>query len=75
MAGGTGSASNPGDGIPIIGKTGTTDGARHTWIVTVDHEGRDGGLGRQLDRHVSMGDWSYNGTGGRIVRHEIMRNR
>ena len=34
MTGGTGFASNPGDGIPILGKTGTTNSAEHTWIVT-----------------------------------------
>ncbi|WP_309615860.1 transglycosylase domain-containing protein [Salinibacterium sp.] len=26
--------SNPDDGIPIFGKTGTTDDARHTWMAT-----------------------------------------
>jgi membrane peptidoglycan carboxypeptidase len=32
MNGGTGSAGNPGEG-PILGKTGTTDNYRHTWLV------------------------------------------
>ncbi len=32
MSGGTGSASNPG-GVPIFGKTGTTDSSTQTWIV------------------------------------------
>jgi len=30
---GTGSASNPNDGTPYIGKTGTTNGSIHTWMV------------------------------------------
>ena len=34
MTGGTGSASNPRDGVPIFGKTGTTDSSTQTWIVT-----------------------------------------
>jgi membrane peptidoglycan carboxypeptidase len=34
MSGGTGAASNPGDGVPIFGKTGTTDNSTQTWIVT-----------------------------------------
>lgn len=34
MSGGTGSASNPRDGVPIFGKTGTTDSSTQTWIVT-----------------------------------------
>jgi membrane peptidoglycan carboxypeptidase len=33
MNGGTGAASNPGDGVPIFGKTGTTDNSTQTWIV------------------------------------------
>lgn len=33
MSGGTGAASNPGDGVPIFGKTGTTDNSTQTWIV------------------------------------------
>mgnify|MGYP000166740379 CR=1 FL=1 len=34
MNGGTGAASNPGDGVPIFGKTGTTDNSTQTWILT-----------------------------------------
>lgn len=34
ISGGTGSASNPRDGVPIFGKTGTTDSSNQTWIVT-----------------------------------------
>jgi membrane peptidoglycan carboxypeptidase len=33
MSGGTGSASNPRDGVPIFGKTGTTDASTQTWIA------------------------------------------
>jgi membrane peptidoglycan carboxypeptidase len=33
MNGGTGSVSNPHDGTPYIGKTGTTDKSVHTWMV------------------------------------------
>ena len=33
MSGGTGSASNPRDGVPIFGKTGTTDSSNQTWIA------------------------------------------
>lgn len=31
--GGTATASNPGTGVPHIGKTGTTDGAKDTWMI------------------------------------------
>ncbi|GAA4680640.1 transglycosylase domain-containing protein [Frondihabitans cladoniiphilus] len=32
--GGTGAAAQPGDGVPIIAKTGTTDAATQNWLVT-----------------------------------------
>lgn len=74
MSGGTGGQSDPGDGIPVFGKTGTTDGSTHTWVITSTTAvttavwvGNSIGL-------ASMGDWSWEGTGGRTARHEIMRN-
>lgn len=33
MQGGTGAASRPGDGVPVFGKTGTTDSEKDTWFV------------------------------------------
>lgn len=33
ITGGTGSASNPRDGVPVFGKTGTTDSEKDTWFV------------------------------------------
>jgi membrane peptidoglycan carboxypeptidase len=33
-AGGTGALANPGDGVPILAKTGTTDAAVQNWLVT-----------------------------------------
>lgn len=33
IQGGTGSASNPRDGVPVFGKTGTTDSEKDTWFV------------------------------------------
>lgn len=32
-AGGTGQSANPPDAVKVIGKTGTTDGAWHTWMA------------------------------------------
>jgi membrane peptidoglycan carboxypeptidase len=32
-SGGTGAAANPADNVKVIGKTGTTDGAKHTWMA------------------------------------------
>ena len=33
MRSGTGSPGNPRDGTPIVGKTGTTDGAQQNWLI------------------------------------------
>lgn len=34
MTGGTATGANPNDGVPIMGKTGTTDYAHENWLVT-----------------------------------------
>ncbi|HEY0248676.1 MAG TPA: PASTA domain-containing protein, partial [Gryllotalpicola sp.] len=34
LPGGTGAEANPGDGVPIMGKTGTTDAYGQNWLVT-----------------------------------------
>ncbi len=36
--GGTAVASNPFDGVPVIGKTGTTDASKDTWVITATTE-------------------------------------
>ncbi|MCU1415099.1 MAG: penicillin-binding protein [Microbacteriaceae bacterium] len=33
MTSGTGTPGNPRDGVPIVGKTGTTDGAYQNWLI------------------------------------------
>jgi membrane peptidoglycan carboxypeptidase len=33
MKSGTGSSGNPRDGVPIVGKTGTTDGSYQNWLI------------------------------------------
>lgn len=66
---GTGQASNPGGDVPVVGKTGTSDNARHTWMV--------GGSTR-----IGTASWVGNITGefvvsnlpnGTNLRHEIFR--
>ncbi|WP_027479102.1 transglycosylase domain-containing protein [Gryllotalpicola ginsengisoli] len=34
QAGGTAQAANPGDGVPIMGKTGTSDNSEENWLVS-----------------------------------------
>ena len=72
--GGTGSASNPDDGIPIIGKTGTTDSATDTWVITSTTAVTTAvWVGNSIGK-VSLSSYEWMGTAGNLLRHEIMRN-
>jgi membrane peptidoglycan carboxypeptidase len=70
---GTAAASNPNDGTPYIGKTGTTDESVHTWMV---------GSSRAVSTAVWVGNISgdqalrnirVNGTQAAVLRHRIFR--
>ncbi|MEQ1735526.1 MAG: transglycosylase domain-containing protein [Rhodoglobus sp.] len=72
MSGGTGSASNPGDGIPIIGKTGTTDNAEQTWIITATTQVATAvWVGNSIGK-VSLSSYDWAGISGSRLRHAIM---
>ena len=73
MSGGTGTASNPRDGVPIIGKTGTTDSSEQTWIITSTTEVATAVWVGNSIGSVSMRSYRYNGTSGTQLRHAIMR--
>jgi membrane peptidoglycan carboxypeptidase len=72
MAGGTGSSSNPGDGIPIIGKTGTTDNANQTWIVTSTTAMATAVWVGNTIGEASLKDYYWAGYQGSQLRHAIM---
>lgn len=72
--GGTAVASNPFDGTPIIGKTGTTDQSKDTWVITSTTEfatavwvGNIVGDARIRQYQNPEGFW------GGELRHRIMR--
>jgi membrane peptidoglycan carboxypeptidase len=72
--GGTAVASNPSDGIPLIGKTGTTDGSKDTWVIASTTEvatavwvGNIVGKARIRQYQNPEGFW------GGELRHRIMR--
>ncbi len=74
MSGGTGSGSNPGDGIPIIGKTGTTDNAEQTWIITsTTRVATATWVGNSIGK-VSLSSYEWEGITGSRLRHTIMFN-
>ena len=74
ISSGTATASNPGDGVPIFGKTGTTDDANQTWIVTSTTSVATGTwVGNSIGAY-RMSNYQVNGVAGNSLRHEIMRN-
>lgn len=74
---GTGTIANPNDGVPLFGKTGTTDEAAQNWFVssttkvaTVSWVGQT----KQTNGNwVNFGDFSLNGHGGRDVKLYVAR--
>ena len=72
MQGGTGSASNPGDGVPIIGKTGTTDDANQTRIVTSTTKMATAVWVGNTIGSTSLKNYYWAGYQGNQLRHVIM---
>ena len=64
--------SNPDDGIPIFGKTGTTDSANHTWMATgTSTAGTVVWVGNIIGDYDIL-DTGYAGVAGIRLRHFIM---
>jgi membrane peptidoglycan carboxypeptidase len=70
MSGGTGSASNPRDGVPIFGKTGTTDSSNQTWIVTATSRVASVAWVGNIVGKYPMRSF----PGGATFRHKMMSN-
>ncbi len=73
MRGGTGTASNPNDGIPIIGKTGTTDSSNQTWIVTATKKVATAVWVGNIVGSYPIRNFRAAGTSGGLLRHAIMK--
>ncbi|MEY4313068.1 MAG: hypothetical protein RLZZ319_577, partial [Actinomycetota bacterium] len=72
MNGGTGAASNPGDGVPIFGKTGTTDNSTQTWILTSTSRVASVAWVGNIVGKVAMREVYYRGVQAAIIRHLMM---
>lgn len=70
---GTGSASNPNDGTPYIGKTGTTNGSIHTWMVGSSTSVSTAVWVGNVQGEQAMRNIRVNGTSGGLLRHRIFR--
>ncbi|SDZ39980.1 Membrane carboxypeptidase (penicillin-binding protein) [Herbiconiux ginsengi] len=71
--GGTGSQSNPNDGIPHFGKTGTTDSEKDTWFVGASTKLATAVWIGNVVGTVSIRNTSINGESGGNVRHDVWK--
>ncbi|MFN4002980.1 transglycosylase domain-containing protein [Microcella sp.] len=69
ITGGTATSSNIGDGVPIIGKTGSTDSFNQTWMVGSTRKVATAVWVGNVKGQVSM----LNYPGGSGIRHIIFR--
>ncbi len=73
MNGGTGGASNPQDGTPYIGKTGTTDESIHTWMVGTSTTVATAVWVGNIKGDQAMRNIRVNGQSGGVLRHRIFK--
>jgi membrane peptidoglycan carboxypeptidase len=73
QGGGTAGASNPGDGISYLGKTGTTQDAIHTWMVGSSTKAATAVWVGNATGKQSLRQASVAGSAASIVRHLIFR--
>jgi membrane peptidoglycan carboxypeptidase len=73
VSGGTGSASNPGDGIPLAGKTGTSDNRIHTWMIGFSSKVATATWVGNVVGQTPQGSKSINGNAVSTIRHVIWK--
>lgn len=73
MNGGTGASSNPNDGTPYIGKTGTTNGSIHTWMVGSSTSVSTAVWVGNVQGEQAMRNIRVNGQSGGVLRHRIFK--
>ena len=74
MSGGTGGASNTGDGVSLAGKTGTTDSGVHTWMTGFSSAVGTATWVGNVSGSTTLGKIKLNGKAGNTVRHDIWRS-
>ena len=74
MSIGTATQSNPRDGVPIIGKTGSTDNFNQTWVLASTTSVATAVWVGNIVGYVNLNSGvSLNNGSARVTRHEIMR--
>ncbi len=70
-SGGTAASANPYDGVPIMGKTGTTDNSLQNWLVTSTTKVSTATWVGNVSGSVPLRSLSFNGVGGGNVKFSI----
>jgi membrane peptidoglycan carboxypeptidase len=73
VSGGTGAASNPGDGIPLAGKTGTSDNRIHTWMIGFSSKVATATWVGNVTGLTPQGGKSVAGNAVPVIRHLIWK--
>ncbi|WP_426622893.1 transglycosylase domain-containing protein [Leifsonia sp. McL0607] len=71
--GGTAASANPGDGIPIFGKTGTTDNSLENWLVTSTTKVAQATWVGNISGAVALRSQRFQGIGGGDVKFSIVK--
>jgi membrane peptidoglycan carboxypeptidase len=71
--GGTAASANPGDGIPIFGKTGTTDNSLENWLVTSTTKTAQATWVGNVQGSVPLRKQSFQGVAGGNVKFAIVK--
>jgi membrane peptidoglycan carboxypeptidase len=70
---GTATTANPNDGVPIMGKTGTTDSAVQNWLVTSTTKVAQATWIGQTSGNESFYNLDFNGYAGNNVKFPIVK--
>jgi membrane peptidoglycan carboxypeptidase len=69
--GGTATASDPGTGVPHIGKTGTTDGAKDTWMIGASTKAATAVWVGNVVGEANLRDLEFDSGWAATARHRI----
>jgi membrane peptidoglycan carboxypeptidase len=73
QGGGTAASANPDDGVPIMGKTGTTDNSVQNWLVTSTSKVSTATWVGNVSGGTALRSLTFNGVGGGDVKFHIAR--
>ncbi|AGW40419.1 penicillin-binding protein [Leifsonia xyli subsp. cynodontis DSM 46306] len=71
--GGTAASANPDDGVPLFGKTGTTDDSLQNWLVTSTSKVAQATWVGNVEGQVALRSQSFQGIGGGNVKFSIVK--